>query len=63
MKNTTKIIEPVSKEVAEQLKQIVKDKFRICKQLAKNPEIEPSNLIKPIQVKQLDNCEDISFWL
>ena len=67
MKNTTKIIQPLSKEIAEQLKTVAKDKNRIYKELLKKKDIELNTLIKPISASKTDDfttfCKNISFWL
>lgn len=67
MKNTTKIIQPLSKKIQEQLKIVAEDKYRIYQELSKKEDIEPNTLIKPISASKTDNfitfCEDISFWL
>lgn len=67
MKNTTKIIQPLSKKIEEQLKIVAKDKNRIYKELLKKEDIEPNTLIKPISASKTDDfitfCKDISFCL
>lgn len=67
MKNTTKIIQPLSKKIEEQLKIVAEDKNEIYKELLKEEDIKPNTLIKPISASKTDNfitfCEDISFLL
>lgn len=67
MKNTTKIIQPLSKKIEEQLKIVAKNKNRIYKELLKKEDIKPNTLIKPISASKTDDfitfCKDISFWL
>ena len=63
MKNTTKIIQPLSKKIQEQLKIVAEDKYRIYQELSKNEKTIPSNLIKPILISKVSNCEDIASFL
>jgi hypothetical protein len=63
MKNTTKIIQPLSKKIQEQLKIVAEDKYRIYQELSKNEKTIPSNLIKPIAISKVSNYEDIASFL
>ena len=63
MKNTTKIIQPLSKKIQEQLKIVAEDKYRIYQELSKNEKTIPSNLIKPISISKVSNYEDIACFL
>ena len=63
MKNTTKIIQPLSKKIQEQLKIVAEDKYRIYQELSKNEKTIPSNLIKPILISKVSNCEDIASFI
>ena len=63
MKNTTKLIQPLSKKIKEQLKIVAEDKYRIYQELSKNEKTTPSNLIKPISINKVSNCEDIASFL
>jgi hypothetical protein len=63
MKNITKLIQPLSKKIQEQLKIVAEDKYRIYQELSKNEKTIPSNLIKPISISKVSNCEDIASFL
>ena len=63
MKNTTKLIQPLSKKIQEQLKIVAEDKYRIYQELSKNEKTIPSNLIKPISISKVSNYEDIACFL
>ena len=63
MKNTTKLIQPLSKKIQEQLKVVAEDKYRIYQELSKNEKTIPSNLIKPISISKVSNYEDIASFL